>query len=185
VFGPADLIAVKDLIRDSLDPGQPPGARERSGEEARERLERYRASFRAEKPFAYSVVAPLHLLARFLLHSGTYNLFPRPLSELSRPQLIFKIGMTLLYWWVLLLGAVGILFALATKGHNPIVTGLATTALYLTLVYPVWFRHDEARHFVPAYPFVLLFACHGTASLLGPLRSVVRGAGVSAATAPV
>ena len=190
-FGPADLKAVRELIRDSLDQRRPPEAREQSGEEARARLERYRASVRAEKRFVCSVVAPLHLLGRFLLHSGTYNLFSRPSSELSRPELVFKISMTLLYWWVLLLGAVGIVFALVRKSHNPVLTGLAATALYLTVVYPVWFRHDEARHFVPAYPFVLLFACDGTARLVGALRSCrpwnrppLRGADASAARAP-
>jgi hypothetical protein len=176
-FGPADLTAVKDLIRVSLDQGRPPEAREQSGEEACARLGRYRASVRTEKPFVCLVVAPLHLLGRFLIHSGTYNLFQRPASELSQPEFVLKASMTVLYWWVLLLGAVGIVMAVVGKVDDPVVAGLVATTLYLTLVYPVWFRRDEARHFVPAYPFVLLFASYGTMRLL-------RAAGAFAARAP-
>jgi hypothetical protein len=178
-FGPADLKTVKDLIRDSLDQRRPPGARRQAEDEASRRLEVYRASVRAEKPLIWAVVAPLHLLERFLVHSGTYNLFSRPSSELDRFELVFKTSMTLLYWWVLLLGLVGIGFALVDGRHDPVVLGLAAMTTYLTLVYPVWFRSDEARHFVPAYPFALLFASYGTARLIS-----FRGAGASAAKAP-
>jgi hypothetical protein len=81
--------------------------------------------------------------------------------------------MTLLYWWVLLLGGLGVALAMADARDQPVVVGLALTALYLTLVYPVGLRHDEARHFVPAYPFVLILASLATERLLVAGRSAL------------
>lgn len=170
-FGPADLVAIKVSIREFLDQERPLTARTQAGEHARARLESYRASVRLEKPFVYFVVAPLHLLSRFLLHSGTYNLFSRPVADLDRLEFVFKASMTLLYWYVLLFGVVGVTLALARGGREPVVVSLAVTTLYLGLVYPIGMRHDEARHFVPAYPFVLLFACDSAARLGASLRS--------------
>jgi hypothetical protein len=184
VFGPADLGVVKELIRNSLDLERPVRDRERAAVAAQEKLVRYRASVWAENPFVYSVVAPLHLLGRFLLHSGTYNLFPRSSAELGWLELAFKVAMTLLYGWVLLLGAVGIVLAMMAKDRTLVSMVLGATTLYLTLVYPMWFRHDEARHFVPAYPFFLLFACHGTVRVWAAAGSLVREGGASATTAP-
>ena len=69
-------------------------------------LQSFAQSIRTEKPIVYYVEAPLRLLRRLLVHSGTQNLIGRRFSESGVSERAFRLGMTLLYWAVLTLAVV-------------------------------------------------------------------------------
>jgi hypothetical protein len=161
-FGESDLRRVKQLMRDVRDESLDSSARQSAAREATRLLSEYTESVRREKPFVYFVVAPLRLLRRFVVHSGSYYLFSRPVAELGPPELGLKLLMSGLYWWTLLFGAVGFALAIRQGRHRFALWLLGGTALYVTLVHPLLLRQDEGRYLVPAYPFWLVFASYAS-----------------------
>lgn len=121
-------------------------------EQITNRLKRYTASVREEKPILYYLGSRLRLTKSFLLHSGTYNLFSQPFSELTPFQKGFKILYSGFYLVLLFAGLMAaIYFFFSWKNAF-----LSAITLYLTLVYPLVLQLDEYRYLVLAYPFLLL-----------------------------
>lgn len=74
----------------------------------RAKCKKYANSVRAEKPLLYYVTAPLILTKKFLIHSGTYNLFNTPASKLNGISFSVKVFYSMLYLVILALGAIAI-----------------------------------------------------------------------------
>ncbi len=155
-FDQSSLVEVRNMLgvlRDdsvALDRKRPLEA------EVIRRLDSYTISIRDEKPFLYHVVSRLRVAKTFLLHSGTYNLFTRPSSELRTWELAIKVFYSLLYCFVVLFGLLGAVW-LALRGD--LESRLVSfTTLFLTFVHPILFKMDEFRYLSPAYPFLILSA---------------------------
>jgi hypothetical protein len=115
-------------------------------------------SYIAERPLEYHLVAPLRLLVAYLGHSGTYNLFPRPFSELSMSERSFKLLQSLLHAAAVLLGVPAAIWILLTSRRVPhLALPVAVATLGHTLGFPLVLRLVEYRYLVMAYP--LLFLC--------------------------
>jgi hypothetical protein len=161
-FSYADLVRVRAELLALRDPKLP--LSEHNAMEARiaTELQSYAESIRTEKPLVYYVKAPLRLLRRFLVHSGTQNLIGRRFWESSVLERVFRLGMTLLYWAVLAFFVVAVVWLTLTRRWTPGSALVSVIVVYVVFVHVVLFRTDESRYFVPAYPFVL---CLGTASV--------------------
>lgn len=124
------------------------------------KLRAYRKAFISEKPFYYYIVAPLRLLPKFLLHSGTYNLTPQPFIALPATKQIIRLFYTALYYFVWVGGFIGLLLYTANHYRRLSVNDwmLASMALYVVLLCPLVLRRIEYRHFVMSYPFLQMYA---------------------------
>jgi len=119
-----------------------------------------RAAFIEERPWDYRVVAPLKLLLAYVGHSGTYDLFPRPFSQLTPAEKFFKVAQSSLHLGAVLFGISGALWILASglaSGHPGL--PVAVAALGHALGFPLILRLAEYRYLVMGYP--LLFLCAG------------------------
>jgi hypothetical protein len=173
-FKYADLVRIRAELLALRDPKLPPV--ERNAKEARisSELESFAESIRTEKPLVYYVEAPLRLLRRFLLHSGTQNLISRRFRESSVVERAFRLGMTLLYWAVLALSVVTAAWLTLTRRWTPELALISLIVVYVVFVHVVLFRLDEPRYFVPAYPFALCLAAASIAHAWLGLRSARR-----------
>lgn len=126
----------------------------------------------AERPLEYHVVAPFRLLGGYLGHSGTYNLFSRPFSQLSAGEKSFKLFQSLLHVGAVLLGVPGAIWILLTSCRNTahVALPVAIAALGHALGFPLILRLAEYRYLVMAYP--LLFLC--SAVLISEVARHVR-----------
>lgn len=124
------------------------------------KLRTYRQAFINEHPFYYHIVAPLRLLPKFLLHSGTYNLTPQPFVALSIAKQSIRLLYTALYYFVWAGGLIGLFVYMITKRRELSANDLmlASMALYVVLLCPLVLRRIEYRHFVMSYPFLQMYA---------------------------
>ncbi|WP_448520450.1 hypothetical protein [Rhodoflexus sp.] len=124
------------------------------------KLRAYRQAFITEKPIYYHIIAPLRLLPKFLLHSGTYNLTPQTFAALSTEKQIFRILYSALYYFVWTGGLLGLLVYITTNRRQLSAKDLmlASMALYVVLLCPLVLRRIEYRHFVMSYPFLQIYA---------------------------
>lgn len=121
--------------------------------------ERYKQAFIAEKPFFYYIIAPVRLLGKFLLHSGTYNLSPKPFSDLPFIKKLVKVGYSGLYYFTWIGGILGCITLLRyslMRSTQQIL--FALTALYPVILFPIVLRSIEYRYFALAYPFLFVMA---------------------------
>ena len=125
------------------------------------KLDAYTQSIKEEKKFLYYFKAPVKLFVRFFFHSGTYNLYDRSFENLNVIEKSIKIFYSLLYVCVVLTGLTGMIAAMINHNKNPVIMLIALTLLYSVVLFPIILRQIEYRYFVPAYPFLLVMACHG------------------------
>jgi hypothetical protein len=126
----------------------------------KDRLSRFAQSIIDEKPFLYYVKGPLILLKRFLVHSGTYNLFNQSYANLGPFTRSIKVFYSLFYWATLTFGLMGLLVSHRLWSDARIIL-LGFILLYGTLLFPFFLRQIEYRYFVPAYPFLQIFSVLG------------------------
>jgi len=120
----------------------------------------YATSVRQEKPFLYYVKAPLILLKKFLIHSGTYNLFSRASSELNVVEWAIKVFYSLFYLGALVVGFLGILLWMKECICLHRVGAAAGVVVYIATVHPFILRFSEYRYFIPAWPFLMIFVAY-------------------------
>ncbi len=125
-----------------------------------ERFNRYTASVKKEHLFIYYVEAPLKVLKKFIIHSGTYNLFSKPSNELSYLELAIKIAYSLMYLAMIGLGFLGALLLLKKSVRLTPIALPVGILLYITLVHGLVLRFSEFRYFVPAWPFLIICASY-------------------------
>lgn len=121
--------------------------------------ERYKQAFITEKPFYYYIVAPVRLFSKFLLHSGTYNLSPKPFADLPFIKKLVKIGYSGLYYFTWIGGLLGCIILLRRSNIKSVEQVLfVLTALYPVILFPLVLRSIEYRYFALAYPFLFVMA---------------------------
>ncbi|TAH21427.1 MAG: hypothetical protein EAZ08_03655 [Cytophagales bacterium] len=129
--------------------------------EVTQMLRRYRNSFMEEKPFYFRVVAPLRLLPKFLLHSGSYNISNTPFAKQNLFQKFIKISYSALYYFVLLIGFSFAFYALFHFRQMPLAYWLMLLIpLYIVTLCPLVLRRIEYRYFITAYPYLTILACY-------------------------
>jgi len=116
----------------------------------------YAQSIKYEKPFLYYIKAPLVITKKFLVHSGTYNLFDKSASELSPVAYVFKIFYSLLYLLVIGLGIIGLLLLTKQSISFASLILITGTTIYCIIIHPIILRYSEARYLVPVYPFMII-----------------------------
>ena len=141
-----------------------------------DKVNNYIASLKEEKPFVYHVKAPLILLRRFLVNSGSPVLFDKPASELNILSKILKIFFSILYYCVLAFAAIGIIKMIRRilnfKSLEFLIMGIA---LFLVLVHPLLIRFCCTRYLVPAYPFILVCSVTGILTVYSLCIKVLEG----------
>ncbi len=123
-------------------------------------LNSFAASIKKEKPFVYYLISPAINFKRFFVHSGTYNLFAQATNQLNLIQLGIKIFYTFFYWFVFLLGVIGIFMQFRNLFQMKITALMLLLVGYTGLIHPIVLRVCEVRYFVPMFPFVTLFAAY-------------------------
>ena len=121
-----------------------------------ENLDYYTLSIKKEKPFLYYIQAPLRLVKKFFIHSGTYNLLNKQARELNFLEYGVKVFYSLFYYFILIFGFTGLVLLIKKSIllHSDIlVTGII---IYVSVVHPIILRFCEARYFAPAWPFLIL-----------------------------
>ena len=131
-----------------------------STEEVCTKLEQYTAHFKAEKPFHYHVYAPVRLAVKFVVHSGTYNLFSTPFNGLSAAEKGAKLFYSFLYALVLFGGFSGAFLGLFKNRTSLECWLLVGTAMFMMVLVPFAIRRIEYRHFVFSYPFFVVLASY-------------------------
>ncbi|HWY98770.1 MAG TPA: hypothetical protein VNY36_06775 [Bacteroidia bacterium] len=126
----------------------------------------YANSIKEEKPFLYYVVAPIMRTKHFLVHSGTYNLFNTLTGQLGRIPYCIKLFYSLLYLLVIGFGAIGIILLLWQSMRFTPVMLIWSIVVFTIVIHPIILGAGEKRYFVPAYPFMLIFAIY-TITILG------------------
>jgi hypothetical protein len=126
----------------------------------KQKLEKYTESVQKEKKTLYYIKAPLLLLKRFFVHSGTYNLFNKPYGKLNIPEAFLKIFYSLFYLFSVATGFCGIAVILYRHFNHAFKLIIPLTALYSIILFPVLLKQIEFRYFVPAYPFLLVCGCY-------------------------
>jgi hypothetical protein len=126
----------------------------------------YANSIKTEKPFLYYIKAPIMRTKHFLVHSGTYNLFVTLTSQLNTVQYCVKILYSLFYLFIIGFGAIGILILFRQSILVTPVIMITAIVVYTIVIHPVVLGVCEKRYFVPAYPFMLIFAAY-TITILG------------------
>ena len=159
-FSSDSLVAIKKNIQTIDADGTPDSVCVALTSLVKKKLVNYTTSLKEEKPFIYYVKAPLLLVKKFFIHSGTYNLFNKPFQELSPIALLTKVFYSILYLVTILGGMVGIVWAVRRRWTSPITLLLTGATLYSVLFFPVVLRQIEFRYFVPAYPLMTVMACY-------------------------
>lgn len=126
----------------------------------RSKLFLYTYSIQQERPLLYYIVAPVVTMKKFLVHSGTYNLFSTPADKLGVFDYVVKIFYSLLYIAVVLFGFGGILLLLKQSFTFKPAVLITCIVAYTIFMYCMVFRYCESRYFVPAYPFMLVCATY-------------------------
>lgn len=127
-----------------------------------DKIDNYISSLKKEKPFVYYVKAPLILLRRFVLTSGSQLLFDAPVTIRNPLKYALKILFALLYYGILITAVIGIFIMRKQlfnfRSFEFLIIGIV---LYIILVHPLILRFCDWRYSVPAYPFILLCSVAG------------------------
>ncbi len=154
-FNADSLAALKAMVIQIDNDTNPVSARQLTNI-ASAKFDTFALSVKKEKPFVYYIKAPLRIAKIFLIHPGTYNLFPKAASQLNKFELAIKVFYSLFYVLGLLLGLGGVLL-MAKKsfyiGPEFLVSGIL---VYTVVIHPLVLRLCEARYFMPAWPFLLV-----------------------------
>jgi len=155
------LQKVKLLYATADDPSTTEKNRIAADLQVTQTLRKYRNSFIEEKPFYFRVVAPLSLLPKFLLHSGSYNISNTPFAQQNLFQKFIKISYSALYYFVLLVGFSFAFYAIFHFKQIPIAYWLILLVpLYIVTLCPLALRRIEYRYFITAYPYLTILACY-------------------------
>jgi hypothetical protein len=129
---------------------------------ATDMLRQYRNTFISEKPFYFYVVAPMRLLPKFLLHSGSYNISNLPFAKQNLFQKAVKISYSALYYftWVIGFGFCFYYLFSHRKAINVQYLLLMAVPFYILMLCPLVLRRIEYRYFITAYPFLTILACY-------------------------
>lgn len=173
-FNGDSLLLVKNDIAIVLDSTETETRRDSAEQKAQERLTRYTTSIQREKPFLFYIGSRLRLSVSFLLHSGTYNLYAKSSDYLNPLQWITKVGYSLFYLAIIILGLTGTVLMCMNRTIRQKGTYIALSALFLTFIFPIGLQLDEYRYLVPAYPFLLLCALYAIERIFGFLISKIR-----------
>ena len=117
----------------------------------KQKLALYTKSVKDEHPFLYYVKVPLNSLRGFL--KITYY------SIVYLNQITMKYSIAY-YYITLVIGGIGILMMLGyflKLSEGSIFPGIV---LYTAIIHAVYFRADENRYLVPAYPFIVACASY-------------------------
>ncbi len=135
------------------------------------KIDNYIASLKKEKPFVYYIKAPLILLRRFVMTSGSQLLFDKPVSRSNPAAYAIKLLFALLYYFVLVTAVFGMIWMWKRffnfRSFQFLIMGIA---LYIILVHPLVLRFCDWRYSVPAYPFLLLCSVAGLAPYLNKMK---------------
>ncbi len=154
-FNMDTLLKLKQMITDYPEKYNLPQNIIYKYDEINNKCKQYELSVQHEKPFVFYVVARLMILKKFIVHSGTYNLFNKKFSDLNIFSKLVKLFYEALYWIILLICLTGVfIFPYRNKA---IVFFLPV--IYTLLVIPFGFKFCEHRYLVPAYPFMVVSAC--------------------------
>ena len=141
--------------------------------QVKEQLQRYSQSIKKEKAFLYYFSSRLKICKTFFLHSGTYNLFYKPSSELSTFHYLLKVMYSLLYLVVAFLGLLGLFLLFLNFKTAKDYFFFALTGLYAGLSIPILLKFDEYRYFVTAYPLFLIAGIFASLSIFGFLKNKI------------
>ena len=121
-----------------------------------EKMNRYTASIKSEKPLLYYLEAPFfHCLPRFLFgqESRVYA---------ARFQLPGKLGMitqmlfTLFYYLVIVLGTIGMIMLFASFRKNKLAIIFAIIPFYTIVIHAIVLRYTYNRFLMPAWSFLIV-----------------------------
>jgi hypothetical protein len=128
----------------------------------RDKFASYAASIKQEKPFIYYVRGPLKALKKFMVYSGTDDLFYYIQdNKLSAGQYLFKIFYCGFYIMVLVFGFLGIILISKNTLKLPFQSIIFVLPVYVVVIHPIILRLFERRYFLPAWPFLIICALYG------------------------
>lgn len=110
------------------------------------------ASFIKHNPFHYYVIAPIMRIKNAFIKSGSYFIDP-----VNFPLKIFKIFQTLLYWFPLFFGTIGLICFGLTRLNEPLTFTLTGLPIILVAVLIVILKLNEWRYFIHIYPIFVFF----------------------------
>lgn len=110
------------------------------------------ASYRKYHPFDYYFLAPVMRMKNAFIKSGSYYINPT-----STALLLHKISQTLLYWFPLVLGSIGLLFLGLPMLRNPMNLVLVGLPLSLIVVLNFALKLNEWRYFIHTYPILVYY----------------------------
>ena len=137
------------------------------------RFQKYSESIRKEKPFLYYVKAPLMYVKIFLVQSGTSDLFNKTYKKLNRVEMGFKIFYSLYYWAILVFGFFGVFLLLKKSFLLHIEFSVVGIILYLSFIYPLYFRYCEYRYLVPTWPFLIISSSYTLYLILYKIKKLI------------
>ncbi len=156
----ADSLEVLKYWYVLADTAKSPEMRSFANMQAVSKMRYYMDTFKKEKPLYYYIVAPLRLLGKFLIHSGTYNLSSQIFSNLPTLKKVVRLIYGGLYYFTWVLGLLGCIIILSNLRHvkDHMIIVICITGLYPLVMTSAIFRTIEYRHFALAYPFLFVIA---------------------------
>lgn len=149
-------IILQNQYNDSLD------------NEIAKEFDRLTGIFIAEKPIRHYLISPLEITKNFLFNSGSYYLPIRKDFKRFHPwQLCFKALQSFLYYFILIVGLIGLLI-LTILDHSKII--LIVIPFYIISVFCFFIKVNEFRFFNHALPILLI----GSAYIIVELFKLVR-----------
>jgi len=124
------------------------------------KLNKYRLSFKREKPIVYYLEAPLKMMGVMLYSYLTRQYLERGKSVPILGKLITTFNY-FIYLIILLSGLLGMI-ALSLTGLKKLSYPLVVPfiPLYIILIHPFTFRFFDARFLMPAFPFIILCSAY-------------------------
>jgi hypothetical protein len=132
----------------------------RAVEEVNARFDRYTALYREKAPFQYHVMSRLRMFRNLMGQHGTESMILQPFAELPFGLKLFKMLQAALFitvyglFWL----ALPVLAWQWRKDRTLLRVLIPSTALYLTLIFPLGLRMCEWRYLALQFPFVLMLS---------------------------
>lgn len=116
------------------------------------RFSKMTQSYKQHNPVQYYLVAPLMRIKSAFIKSGSYYINPT-----TFPLKLFKIFQTLLYWFPLFFGTIGLIVFGLPKLLEPFNMAIIGFPISLIIVLTVMLKLNEWRYFIHVYPILILF----------------------------
>lgn len=121
-------------------------------------FDRLTSIFKSEKPFRYLVVSPILITKNFLINSGSYYLPVNSAFKCYKPyQLCLKFLQTFVYYFLLLVGFIG-LFSLLIQNKSTWL--LVFLPFFIIGLFCFYIRASEFRFFTHAMPSLTIGATY-------------------------